>query len=140
MLLVTYQRWEAAGSLAAGATTDDVVRDLVKPATLDQQCAYVELLARSQDPQDRAGVATATVFLSHAWKYTYKQVVEAIAAHWPDNDDVRSQTFLWFDIFTVNQHQTSTVDPDFCNPDSLMVSLGDLLHADNRIEILHGGG
>eukprot|EP00808_Paulinella_micropora_P022732 g60377.t1 len=92
LLLATYQRWEAAG-LAAGATTDDVVRDL--------------------DPQDRAGVATATVFLSHAWKYTFKQVVEAIAAHWPDKDNARSQTFLWFDIFTVNQHQTFTVDPDF---------------------------
>eukprot|EP00808_Paulinella_micropora_P001610 g10533.t1 len=98
LLLATYQRWEAAGSLAAGATTDDVVRHL--------------LLARSQDPQDRAGVATATVFLSHAWKYTFKQVVEAIAAHWPDKD-VRSQTFLWFEFFTVNQHQISTVDPDF---------------------------
>eukprot|EP00808_Paulinella_micropora_P015242 g62684.t1 len=112
LLLATYQRWEAAG-LAADATTVDVVRDLVKPATADQKCSYVELLARSQDPQDRAGVATATVFLSHAWKYTFKQVVEAIAAHWPDKDNVRSQTFLWFDIFTVNQHQTSTVDPDF---------------------------
>eukprot|EP00808_Paulinella_micropora_P031021 g75226.t1 len=112
LLLATYQRWEAAG-LAAGATTDDVVRDLVKPATAGQKCSYVELLARSQDPQDRAGVATATVFLSHAWKYTFKQVVEAIAAPWPDKDNVRSQTFLWFDIFTVNQHQTSTVDPDF---------------------------
>eukprot|EP00808_Paulinella_micropora_P028900 g31797.t1 len=110
LLLATYQRWEAA---AAGATTDDVVRDLVKPATADQKCSYVELLARSQDPQDRAGVATATVFLSYAWKYTFKQVVEAIAAHWPDKDNVRSQTFLWFDIFTVNQHQTSTVDADF---------------------------
>eukprot|EP00808_Paulinella_micropora_P005748 g72162.t1 len=112
LLLATYQRWEAAG-LAADATTDDVVRDLVKPATADQKCSYVELLVRSQDPQDRAGVATATVFLSHAWKYTFKQVVEAIAARWPDEDNVRSQTFLWFDIFTVNQHQTSTVDSDF---------------------------
>eukprot|EP00808_Paulinella_micropora_P008545 g23683.t1 len=112
LLLATYQRWEAAG-LAADATTDDVVRDLVKPATADQKCSYVELLARSQDPQDRAGVATATVFLSHAWKYTFKQVVKAIAAHWLDKDNVRSQTFLWFDIFTVNQHQTFTVDPDF---------------------------
>eukprot|EP00808_Paulinella_micropora_P009272 g73850.t1 len=115
LLLATYQRWEAAGCLAAGATTDDVVRDLVKPATADQKCSYLELLARSQDPQDRAGVATATVFLSHAWKYTFKQVVEAIAAHWPDKDNVRSQTFLWFDIFTVNQHKTSTVDPYFCS-------------------------
>eukprot|EP00808_Paulinella_micropora_P011235 g76372.t1 len=113
LLLATNQRWEAAGCLAAGATTGDVVRDLVKPATADQKCSYEELLARSQDPQDRAGVATATVFLSHAWKYTFKQVVEAIAAHWPDKDNVRSQTFLWFDIFTVNQHQTFTVDPDF---------------------------
>eukprot|EP00808_Paulinella_micropora_P011923 g3054.t1 len=112
LLLATYQRWEAAG-LAADATTDDVVRDLVKPATADQKCSYVELLARSQDPQDRAGVATATVFLSHAWKYRFKQVMEAISAHWPNKDNVRSQTFLWFDIFTVNQHQTLTVDPDF---------------------------
>eukprot|EP00808_Paulinella_micropora_P018779 g80800.t1 len=113
LLLATYQRWHAAGRLAAGATTDDVVRDLVKPATADQKCSYVELLARSQDPQDRAGVATATVFLSHAWKYSFKNVVEAIAAHWPDKGDLRSRTFLWFDIFTVNQHETAKVDQNF---------------------------
>eukprot|EP00808_Paulinella_micropora_P000346 g22476.t1 len=113
LLLATYQRWHAAGRLVAGTTTDDVVRDLVKPATADQKCSYVELLARSQDPQDRAGVATATVFLSHAWKYSFKNVVEAIAAHWPDKGDLRSRTFLWFDIFTVNQHETAKVDQNF---------------------------
>eukprot|EP00808_Paulinella_micropora_P013855 g7430.t1 len=110
LLMATYQRLETAGCLVAGATTDDVVRDLVKPATADQKCSYAELLARSQDPQDRVGVATATVFLSHAWKYTFKQVIEAIAAHLSDKDNVRSQTFLCFDIFTMNQHQTSTVE------------------------------
>eukprot|EP00808_Paulinella_micropora_P032310 g52520.t1 len=113
LLLATYQRWHAAGRLVAGTTTDDVVRDLVKPATADQKCSYVELLARSQDPQDRAGVATATVFLSHAWKHSFKNVVEAIAAHWPDKGDLRSRTFLWFDIFTVNQHETAKVDQNF---------------------------
>eukprot|EP00808_Paulinella_micropora_P004435 g6098.t1 len=107
--MATHQRWEAAG-LAACATTDDVVRDLVKPATADQKCSYAELLARSQDLQDRVGVATATVFLSHAWKYAFKQVIEAIAAHWPEEDNMRSQPFLWFDTFTMNQHQTSTVE------------------------------
>eukprot|EP00808_Paulinella_micropora_P014366 g1766.t1 len=88
LLLATYQRWKAAG-LAAGATTDDVVRDLIKPASADQKCSYVELLARSQDPQDRAGVATATVFLSHAWKYTFKQTSTV-------NPD------FWFEAFREN--------------------------------------
>eukprot|EP00808_Paulinella_micropora_P011515 g70249.t1 len=103
LLLATCQRWEAAG-LAAGATTDDVVRDLVKPATADQKCSYVELLARSQDSQDRAGVATATVFLSHAWKYRFKQVVEAIAAHWPDKDKTSTTVDpdFWFEAFREN--------------------------------------
>eukprot|EP00808_Paulinella_micropora_P012425 g50210.t1 len=91
----------------------DVVRELVKPATANQKCSYVELLARSQDPQERASVATATVFLSHAWKYSFKNVVEAITAHWPDKGDLRSRTFLWFDIFTVNQHETAKVDQNF---------------------------
>eukprot|EP00808_Paulinella_micropora_P002834 g33194.t1 len=113
LLLATYQRWEAAGRLAAGATTDDVVRKLVKPATANQKCSYAELLARLQDPKDRAGVATATVFISHAWKYSFKNVVEAIAAHWPDKGDLRSRTFLWLDIFTINQHETAKVDQNF---------------------------
>eukprot|EP00808_Paulinella_micropora_P027173 g8675.t1 len=106
LLLATYQRWEAAG-LAAGATTD-VVRDL------QARHRGPEMLLRgAAGPVAGPARPRRRVFLSHAWKYTFKQVVEAIAAHWPDKDNVRSQTFLWSDIFTVNQHQTSTVDPDF---------------------------
>jgi tetratricopeptide (TPR) repeat protein len=44
-------------------------------------------------------VGIATLFVSHAWKYKFSDVVNALARHLKDEPN----TFIWFDLFSNNQ-------------------------------------
>ncbi|XRB21685.1 tetratricopeptide repeat [Pseudoscourfieldia marina] len=83
-------------------TTNDVCFGIVKPATEHVRTSYVELL-KSTEP---AEVKSATAFVSHAWKYIFVNVVDALSR-------LSEDTFVWFDVFTVNQHASSQVPPDW---------------------------
>lgn len=53
-------------------------------------------------------VGTPTIFLSHAWRQTFHTscgsgLIKALIDYIPSNK--RPQTFVWFDIFCVNQHE-----------------------------------
>ena len=54
--------------------------------------------------KDALSVKKANVFISHAWKYNFLGVVDAINQHFKDETDVT----IWFDVFSVNQHATDT--------------------------------
>ena len=83
-------------------TTNDVCFGIVKPATEHVRTSYVELL-KSTEP---AEVKSATAFVSHAWKYIFVNVVDALSR-------LSEDTFVWFDVFTVNQHASAQVPPDW---------------------------
>ena len=83
-------------------TTNDVCFGIVKPATEHVRTSYVELL-KSTEP---AEVKSATAFVSHAWKYIFVNVVDALSR-------LSEDAFVWFDVFTVNQHASSQVPPDW---------------------------
>ena len=51
--------------------------------------------------------AKANKFVSHAWKYTFQDIVAALETSNEDGD------VLWFDICTVNQHKSETHDFDW---------------------------
>ncbi|XRB09866.1 kinesin light chain 3 [Pycnococcus provasolii] len=55
-------------------TTNDVCFGIVKPATEQVKIPYAEMLSntKADEAQD------ATVFVSHAWKYTFVDVVDAL--------------------------------------------------------------
>merc|ERR1712087_204460 len=55
-------------------TTNDVCFGIVKPATEQVKISYAEMLSntKADEAQD------ATVFVSHAWKYTFVDVVDAL--------------------------------------------------------------
>ena len=40
------------------------------------------------------------MFISHAWKYTFVEVVDALEHHFSTQPDI----FIWFDLFSNNQH------------------------------------
>ena len=44
---------------------------------------------------------TADVFISHAWKYAFLDVVAAVEAHFLHTPDM----VIWFDVFSNNQHK-----------------------------------
>eukprot|EP00457_Paulinella_chromatophora_P000829 gb/GEZN01000829.1/.p1 GENE.gb/GEZN01000829.1/~~gb/GEZN01000829.1/.p1 ORF type:complete len:1062 (+),score=199.70 gb/GEZN01000829.1/:200-3385(+) len=100
-----------AGSLLPSHTSKDVVENLIKPQTLATKTSFVDQLSASNVGQAQF-VRVATVFLSHAWSYKFLDVVDAVRLHWPSPEE-QSTVFLWFDIFTVNQHATDTVPGQF---------------------------
>ena len=92
---------ECSGTLPETATTADVCDEIVKKATESAKCSYAELLRRTGRGHH---VNTATVFFSHAWKYKFQPVVKTLAG-WCEREKLDPLLcFVWFDIFTVNQH------------------------------------
>ena len=84
-------------------TTNDVCFGIVKPATEHVKTSYAEMLSNTTEPGE---VNDATVFVSHAWKYTFVDVVDALSS-------LSENAYVWFDVFTVNQHASLQVPPDW---------------------------
>ena len=76
-------------------TTAAVVTDFILPKTEAKKCCYSALLPRhcvSDQP---------TYFVSHAWDALFIDMVASLQAKIEDPRD----TYLWIDIFSVNQHE-----------------------------------
>jgi tetratricopeptide (TPR) repeat protein len=86
----------------AHLTTDDICQTLVKPFTEPYKLSLCDLLNQAHHP----GIGKATVFISHAWKYKFVDVVDALERKFSDALD----TVVWFDVFSVNQHTTTEKD------------------------------
>jgi hypothetical protein len=81
-------------------TTEDMCKTLIKPATAEKQCSYAELLM--SDPEAaRRYVGKATVFVSHAWRYKFVDLVNTVAAY---ERDEKPGAFFWIDFIPNNQH------------------------------------
>ena len=81
-----------------GKTTSDVNEVYQKKFTESSRVSFCEYLKR--DKQHRSAVGKATVFVSHAWKYEFLEVMDALKNHFHSEPDV----IIWFDVFSVNQH------------------------------------
>jgi tetratricopeptide (TPR) repeat protein len=86
----------------ADFTTTAICERIVKPFTEPYKLSFCDLLHQSGHP----GIGQATVFISHAWKYKFVDVVDALQRKFADALD----TVVWFDVFSVNQHTTSQRD------------------------------
>ena len=95
-----------------GLSTTEVCNTFVKPATKEFQSSYCDMLLEQQkqktehdvnDNDNVAAVDRATVFISHAWKYEFLHVLDALKDHFKDEPD----TIIWFDLFSNNQHKAS---------------------------------
>ena len=76
-------------------TTTDVCSILLKPIVSAEKSSYVDYLVKHKDP---AVVCKAQVFISHAWKYKFNSLVNALRNHFQDQPDI----FIWFDLFSNN--------------------------------------
>jgi len=64
------------------------------------------------ESQHHPAVGIATVFISHAWKYLFLDVMCALEYHFRDQPDI----IIWFDLFSNNQHKAVDLDFDWwCN-------------------------
>jgi hypothetical protein len=52
-------------------------------------------------------VRKANVFVSHAWRYRFLDVIDALKAHFSSED--LSNIVIWSDLFSNNQNQTDDI-------------------------------
>jgi len=97
----------------AHLTTTQVCERFVKPATARLEASYCDMLAQRQKEEPPGVVGKATAFISHAWKCVFLDVVDALLAHFNNNDD-GDDVVVWFDVFSNNQHQEMAMDFDWC--------------------------
>jgi GTPase SAR1 family protein/tetratricopeptide (TPR) repeat protein len=88
-----------------GMTTLDVKEKFVLPHTKATQLSWCEHLLS----EGNAGnyVATAQIFLSHAWLYKFLDVLDAVERHFKGSEQ---DPYIWFDIFSVSQHKSESRD------------------------------
>jgi hypothetical protein len=91
-----------------GLTTTEVNEKFLKSITESSQSSYCELLKSQGDDC----VDGASVFISHAWKYEFLHVIDALEYHLRDTPDI----MIWFDLFSNNQHRATGLDFNWwCN-------------------------
>ena len=89
-------------SMLEGLSTTDVNNLYQKPLTIHIKSSYCEYLKT----RDSNSVGVAQVFISHAWKYVFLDVVDTLQYHFRDSPDI----IIWFDVFSNNQHSAPDLD------------------------------
>jgi hypothetical protein len=78
---------------------------VIKPLTKFFQCSYVDLLRAGGESGAKGSlgppVARANVFISHAWKRPFLNMVAAAESQLGADS---ATAFIWLDIFCRNQH------------------------------------
>ncbi|KAJ3347145.1 Delta(24)-sterol C-methyltransferase [Entophlyctis luteolus] len=95
-----------------GKSTTDVCSGFVIPWTKATQLSVTEQLAASQNPSESSAVGEAQWFISHAWKYMFLDVVDAINQFFAteklyERMESGEDPIIWFDLFTNSQHGTA---------------------------------
>jgi hypothetical protein len=85
-----------------GLTTTEVCELHVKRLTNDSQLSFCEKLR----VEKHHAVGPPKVFISHAWKYFFLDVVNALKYHLRESLDI----YVWFDLFSNNQHKAIALD------------------------------
>ena len=94
----------------SGITTSGINKEIVKPKTLGTNRPYINKYIGVSDPN--TGVphtSSATVFVSHAWKYTFYEVVVAVMEQYASK---HQDAYFWFDLLTNDQNTTTQKDFD----------------------------
>ena len=88
-------------------TSEKVCNDIIMPETLDGRASYIDLVIKENvnDFIDDEGsfIGPATVFVSHAWKYDFVEVIEAVQLWWVEHGS-NPKVYFWIDLFCNNQH------------------------------------
>lgn len=99
-----------AALIDAGETTTDICERAVKPMTERASTSLAAVLRRigATDEDGRPFIGVATVFISHAWRYRFCDLLDAVEAF------IRSQpspheTYVWLDLFANDQHNAPSL-------------------------------
>ena len=89
-------------SKLSGLSTQEVVNKIILPATKKKQLRYVDLISP-------ACVSAPTYFVCHHWGSSFTDMIDSLESiiRLKENDEKSKTTFLWIDIFAVNQHRSA---------------------------------
>lgn len=90
-------------------STEDVCQLFVKQWTSSYKCSLCEFVQMTSPLL----VKEANVFISHAWKYKFLDVVDSLFHHFEGELNDNYEIIVWFDIFSVNQHISSIINPSW---------------------------
>ncbi|KAJ1569051.1 Kinesin light chain 3 [Cladochytrium tenue] len=92
---------KALGSM----TTTEFCGALIMPLTASSQLSFCDTVA-----QKGFGhlLQPANYFVSHAWRYSFVEVFEALDLFFEEREELPTNTYIWFDLFTNSQHNTAT--------------------------------
>lgn len=85
-------------------TTGDIVSDVID-ITKDDKTSLAVYLKR-KEPEAVKDVAD--YFVSHAWRYQLKDLIESIKELKRKQTDPSKNLYVWLDVFTVNQHDPAS--------------------------------
>tara|TARA_A100001015_G_scaffold320042_1_gene445009 strand:+ start:1376 stop:4126 length:2751 start_codon:yes stop_codon:yes gene_type:complete len=77
-------------------TTTDVCEVVLKPMLRHEELSYCDYLKKTLSS---SAVTTSNVFISHAWKYKFVDVINALKHHFEGETGI----IIWFDLFSNNQ-------------------------------------
>lgn len=91
-------------------TTTHVNLFIVKPDTIEAGCPYARMLVRSGS---KGTVGPPTVFLSHAWRYPFKDLVDVVLERFENDSELAESVYLWNDIFVEDQKCSDAKPNDY---------------------------
>ena len=83
-------------------TTTDVCNKFLKLQTIENKLSYCDCLKKKNDFLSYKDVGTADVFISHAWKFNFLDVIATLDYFFQNEPNI----IIWFDLFSNNQHDT----------------------------------
>ena len=98
-------------SVLIDKTTDDMCKSFIVPLTAPTVVSYCDYLTAENSQCEFIG--QATIFISHAWKYKFLDVIDAISTYINENQYNSASSFIWFDLFTNNQNGKVTASLPF---------------------------
>jgi len=91
-----------------GMTTTQVCQEYLLPLTNKSKDSYCEQLKKQKGGSKKVGLAT--VFVSHAWKYLFSDVINTLKHYFQGS---RKDEIIWFDLFSNNQQLAVDLDFDW---------------------------
>jgi len=108
----------------AGLTTSQVKKLVFVPLTAKTQLSLCEQL----QAEGNDGVGVATWFVSHAWMYTFVELLEALE-HFFAGEPQGLDTCIWLDLVSTSQHGTFSRPPEWWRQTFILAiqSMGNLV-------------
>ena len=95
-------------------TTSQVCECICKPDTLEAGCSYAEMLTRDGDSDHTDEVGAPTLFLSHAWRYNFCDLVSAVLDSFANKSDKeQAAARVWNDVFVEDQNSSTAKPNDY---------------------------